>query len=270
VRFLTVGSRVSVAGELARGLCRSATERGADFLPFQCDACNKWYCLDHRMYDSHGCSAAAGRDRRVIACPVCLVRVHVEPSDDVHEVFDRHFASGECDPSKRKLDGASRARASCAVPTCRTVLGPSNRFVCPECHLELCLEHRLPFSHGCGEKPKPAATPRSAPRARPFVREAPGAMTARLREASRERYTGRPPREVCPTCGERFHDVVDLVSHTATHEGGAAPASTAAAEVCPTCGERFHSVGELIRHSESGACRGRRRPASGESGCHVM
>lgn len=26
-----------------------------DYLPFQCDLCKNWYCLDHRTYKSHEC-----------------------------------------------------------------------------------------------------------------------------------------------------------------------------------------------------------------------
>ncbi len=61
-----------------------------DFLPFDCDACGKVFCLDHRSYKAHRCSKAAGRESTVIVCPLCAKSVRLTPGQDPNVAFEAH------------------------------------------------------------------------------------------------------------------------------------------------------------------------------------
>ncbi|KAA0178129.1 hypothetical protein FNF27_00677 [Cafeteria roenbergensis] len=99
-----------------------------DFLPFKCDACDNTFCLEHRSYDAHECAKAAGHDRKVIACPVCLQRVPLVTGEDVNVTFERHMASSGCNPERRSAQGRRKPKATCPAPGCRATMGPSNTF----------------------------------------------------------------------------------------------------------------------------------------------
>lgn len=134
----------------------------ADFLPFKCDACENTFCLEHRSYDAHKCAKAAGHDRKVIACPVCLQRVPLVTGEDVNVTFERHMASSGCNPERRSAQGRRKPKATCPAQGCRATMGPSNTFKCPSCGRDVCLSHRQPEAHNCGAAPAAAAAP-SAP-----------------------------------------------------------------------------------------------------------
>jgi len=35
-----------------------------DFLPFKCDLCKKYYCLDHRSYEKHKCKEFEKKEKK--------------------------------------------------------------------------------------------------------------------------------------------------------------------------------------------------------------
>ena len=73
-----------------------------DFLPFDCDACGKVFCLDHRSYKAHRCSKAAGRESTVIVCPLCAKSVRLTPGQDPNVAFEAH-SSKVLSPSLHKV-----------------------------------------------------------------------------------------------------------------------------------------------------------------------
>lgn len=69
-----------------------------DFLPFQCDCCERVFCLEHRAYASHNCAHAKGKDTQVIICPICAKAIKLQADQNVHEAFEAHSRTA-CDPS---------------------------------------------------------------------------------------------------------------------------------------------------------------------------
>ena len=125
--------------------CALSTCRQRDFLPFKCDACNRQYCLDHRLYSSHGCLESGGRDVRAIICPLCAESVQFKEGENVNTTFAAHCATS-CTPELR----AERTHKSrCPAPGCREKLVGSNRTQCARCRREFCLAHRYADTHAC-------------------------------------------------------------------------------------------------------------------------
>jgi predicted nucleic acid binding AN1-type Zn finger protein len=102
-----------------------------DFLPFQCQSCDKTFCLDHRTEDSHACSnpgAWAARKRAA------------------------ELAKPSAGQGKRMVDLV--AQKPCADDACKTVIGTSlvPGVHCGNCNRDYCLKHRLREDHGCKDK----------------------------------------------------------------------------------------------------------------------
>ncbi len=108
-----------------------------DFLPFTCDCCNKTYCLDHRRYESHSCSAAGSRSSEVIVCPLCAKGVKLL-GRDANVAFDEHQREGTCDSANwRRVN----AKPRCPVKGCREKLTTINTYACKRCSQRVSAEH---------------------------------------------------------------------------------------------------------------------------------
>lgn len=118
--------------------CAVADCNQLDFLPFKCDCCGRTFCLQHRQYAAHSCSAAAGRELEVIACPLCAQGIRLRPGEDANLAFERH-AGGECNPANyQKVHNKPR----CPAAGCREKLTSINTYACKECGRKVCLKHR--------------------------------------------------------------------------------------------------------------------------------
>lgn len=115
-----------------------------DFLPFECDACSRTFCLQHRRYQDHSCTEAQQSHSSVIVCPLCAKGIKMEPNQDAHQAFDAH--TRHCDPSNYQR---VMQPAKCPVPNCKAKLREVNSFVCKDCGVKVCLAHRLPSDHAC-------------------------------------------------------------------------------------------------------------------------
>ena len=125
--------------------CTLATCKQLDFLPMNCDACEKTFCNDHVSYVSHNCQSAYKKDAQVPVCPLCNKPVPVnrgEPPDiKVGEHIDRDCQS---DPAKerRKLNPNKCSAKGCKKKELVPVL-------CDSCRRNYCLRHRHPQDHDC-------------------------------------------------------------------------------------------------------------------------
>ena len=128
--------------------CAVSSCRQQDFLPFECDACHRQFCLSHRSYDGHECTQAGSKDYRVFLCPICSRSVDVVPTEDPNVTWDRHCSSGSC----RQKPSASGVK--CAAARCRTVLTAVNTISCPTCGQRVCLSHRYSDQHQCRPQQK--------------------------------------------------------------------------------------------------------------------
>jgi len=102
-----------------------------DFLPFQCQSCNKTFCLDHRTEDGHACTNPGAWAARKRAAELA-----------------KHSA-GE---GRRMRDLV--AQKPCADDGCKTVVGTSlvPGVHCANCNRDYCLKHRLREDHDCKNK----------------------------------------------------------------------------------------------------------------------
>jgi len=174
-----------------------------DFLPFQCDACQKAFCQEHFAYAAHGCPHAAARSVQVVLCPLCQETIRLNPDEDVNMTWERHFTSA-C----RQAPKAKAAKKRCPVPGCKETLGLTNRFDCSRCGQTTCMKHRLQEEHPCSAVNANANPPRSAPPAIPgTVTTSSGSRAAPAR--------GAPPGQ----------------AYTSAHRGGSAPSSASSAQM---------------------------------------
>jgi hypothetical protein len=63
-----------------------------DYLPFQCETCQKFVCQSHR---DHGCLSLSV-DLRPAICPLCAEPVALKPSEDANAVVEKHILNN-CD-----------------------------------------------------------------------------------------------------------------------------------------------------------------------------
>ena len=92
-------------------------------------------------------------------CPVCKKSIkydknfiHGTNADGdkyLSELWEAHYKSG-CS-NQLQTDSRVAFKKNCGAPNCRTILGPSNTFTCPQCRTCVCLSHRVPDSHKCAE-----------------------------------------------------------------------------------------------------------------------
>ncbi|KAG7287326.1 hypothetical protein NEMBOFW57_006835 [Staphylotrichum longicolle] len=111
--------------------CQYAYCNQLDFLPFQCQSCNKTFCLDHRTEDGHACTNPGAWAARKRAAELA-----------------KHSA-GE---GRRMRDLV--AQKPCADEGCKTVVGTSLTpgVHCANCNRDYCLKHRLREDHDCKNK----------------------------------------------------------------------------------------------------------------------
>ncbi|XP_073155131.1 zinc finger AN1 domain-containing stress-associated protein 12 [Henckelia pumila] len=131
--------------------CQHADCHQLDFLPFSCQACHKVFCLEHRSYVSHDCPNSDCGSRKVVVCEICSHAIETTGHSEEEEkkILEKHEALGECDPKKKK-------KPMCPVRRCREVLTFSNTSSCRICHIKVCLRHRFPTDHNCGNLPPPS------------------------------------------------------------------------------------------------------------------
>uniref|UniRef100_A0A7S1QN69 RanBP2-type domain-containing protein n=1 Tax=Alexandrium catenella TaxID=2925 RepID=A0A7S1QN69_ALECA len=149
--------------------CAVGDCRQRDFLPFSCDQCGQLFCLDHFRYEAHSCTRAAGKDNRVLVCPLCQKGVKLVVGEDPNVTWERHVATDCAAPS----GGAPPKKERCPVPGCKEQLTSINRFDCGLCGRRVCLKHRFEDAHGCtaaasasaGSRPSVARLAASASRA---------------------------------------------------------------------------------------------------------
>jgi len=109
-----------------------------DFLPFECAACKRIFCLAHSAYSSHNCTATS--DARVPECPLCGAPVPIAKGDDINAKVEQHISAG-CPQTKVQHTN------TCSYPRCRKYeVVP---VICKQCYKNFCLSHRFPQDHAC-------------------------------------------------------------------------------------------------------------------------
>ena len=117
--------------------CSISTCSQQDFLPFQCEACNKTYCKDHRAYSDHSCSSIP-MGEEVVKCPLCGKGITRLPGIDINLTISQHMDSSEC-----RQEEISRC------PKCKARLTDINTITCNRCRQKVCVVHRYSDQHDC-------------------------------------------------------------------------------------------------------------------------
>jgi len=120
--------------------CSESTCKQLDFLPFECSACKKVFCLEHRTFQSHNCSAVT--DVQVPECPLCGQIISVGKDEDANRKVDLHISQG-CPKEKSK----TIPTFPCSMPKCSKT--EVMAVTCPSCRKNFCLKHRMPQDHEC-------------------------------------------------------------------------------------------------------------------------
>ena len=90
-------------------------------------------------------------------CPICKKSIKYDknliPDEKSRESYisshwETHFLTN-CSHESPTTGVSVATRPHCGAVGCRTILGPSNSFNCPKCHLTVCLSHRVPEDHKC-------------------------------------------------------------------------------------------------------------------------
>nr|CAG4652047.1 EOG090X0APF [Triops cancriformis] len=130
--------------------CSETSCNQLDFLPIQCDACNKVFCMDHTTYDSHNCTSLYKKNVQVPVCPLCSQPVPGRrgeaPDIAVGDHIDRDCQS---DPAKAKRKVFANR---CSIKSCKKK--EIVRVICDSCKNNFCLRHRHMSDHNCtGNRP---------------------------------------------------------------------------------------------------------------------
>lgn len=257
-----------------------------DFLPFNCDRCNKVYCLEHRSYGKHLCPKASQQDITVLVCPLCAKGVRLVPEEDPNITWESHVNT-DCDPSNYHK---ATKKKRCPAPGCRETLTFSNTIRCRDCSLEHCLKHRFGPDHNCPGPKKPDSgfpfvgflkrnqkdekrpvhnSPSASPRwatsflnAASNVRASAEAGMSKLSIATSQalqkardgmaQSSNAELVEECVQCRARFATVAALIEHVErVHESSrqAHPAKVTI-DVCPKCSRGFRDPVSLVEHVE--------------------
>ncbi|KAL5582472.1 hypothetical protein UlMin_014914 [Ulmus minor] len=123
--------------------CQNPDCHQLDFLPFKCDGCHKFFCLEHRSYKSHECPKSDHKSRKVLVCNICSTSIETTGQDE-KLLLEKHEKSGNCDPKNKK-------KPKCPVRRCKEVLTFSNTSTCKTCEIKVCLKHRFPAEHACSK-----------------------------------------------------------------------------------------------------------------------
>ncbi|EJC97828.1 uncharacterized protein FOMMEDRAFT_23887 [Fomitiporia mediterranea MF3/22] len=138
-----------------------------DYLPFVCDHCNKRFCQDHRLPESHSCEKwdANAADRRALECPLCSELIAIPPGEDPNIKLGRHVDE-ECvvmtGKAAKKSTTPSCAKARCGKPLWQPI-------TCTNCRKQFCAPHRYPTEHGCSAVVTPAPSSASTKHANPLA-----------------------------------------------------------------------------------------------------
>ncbi|XP_020834334.1 AN1-type zinc finger protein 2A [Phascolarctos cinereus] len=124
--------------------CSEKTCKQLDFLPLNCDACDKVFCKDHAQYERHKCGAAYKKDMQVPVCPLCHVPVPVGRGEIADVVVGQHMDK-DCkyNPAQEKKIFIHR----CSKEGCKKK--ELFKLLCDQCNDNFCIKHRHPLDHNC-------------------------------------------------------------------------------------------------------------------------
>lgn len=128
-----------------------------DFLPFTCDTCSKCFCLEHRTYEAHECTAGCRKQlgRVVLTCPLCQEDVAPKPNETPDAAMAAHVARGcvygDAAFAVQKKRKEQKKKNTCRHKGCKAKLHDYDRFDCNTCGRGFCVAHRMRDVHKCAK-----------------------------------------------------------------------------------------------------------------------
>lgn len=157
--------------------CGSPLCNQLDFLPFFCQKCQNFYCLQHRTQTDHDCPAARWSglaEPTTVGCKRCRRLLEVPDSVTADAFLAAHMQTTECDEAQRE-------RPRCSLSSCKSQK-TSCLVQCKECLELFCISHRFPADHQC-------TVTAAAEASRAARIEASAALVAQARERLKARQT---------------------------------------------------------------------------------
>ena len=96
-----------------------------DYLPFQCDSCNNYFCKEH--WKCHNCNQKK-KEYKNIKCPLCFKKFILEENEDENNYISKHF-DNSCSYFKEK----------CSFKECKEC---NYLTECKKCKKKYCISHR--------------------------------------------------------------------------------------------------------------------------------
>jgi AN1-like Zinc finger len=121
--FPTLGQHCSTCNQL-------------DFLPFRCNSCHLYHCLEHR--NNHQCNSF--KDNQAHFCPICGTSIIVKPGEELDYNLCLHLTNECGSPTIKHVE--------CIVKGCRRYDKDLN-ITCKLCKKPVCLKHRFEKDHNC-------------------------------------------------------------------------------------------------------------------------
>lgn len=121
--------------------CSEPSCKLLDFLPFECTSCKKTFCLEHRSFTAHKCTA---QDVYAPECPMCGQVIPVTKDEDPNRKVDQHIQQG-C--PKESSTNHKAHTYKCSAPKCSKI--EVMPVACASCRKNFCLKHRMPLDHAC-------------------------------------------------------------------------------------------------------------------------
>jgi len=128
--------------------CEVPSCKQLDFLPFQCNACNGSFCLEHRSYRDHACASTSSK---IISCPLCHTKLTIGTTMESHLEKECNFVHSKSSVSENTKNNRTKTSQShefpCEMKGCHGFELVEIR--CPKCRRRFCLKHRFELDHKC-------------------------------------------------------------------------------------------------------------------------
>ncbi len=232
----------------APGCKRKLTETNS----ITCRGCKRRFCIQHRMPSSHQCRGTPSNKTNRLKVQANVRKSFPAVQRKTKRVTKEKKMAAEL-ASVRQMYAEQYEQRSAAGSSSRISDPVSSCQVCPLCQrgfatLDELVRHSATCQGGSdnhrykegGDKAKNTGI------SEPSV-VVPGTLVSP--------NVSVPGREVCPECGARFYNAVDLVAHYSSCSGTPGrpennPQPEERNEICPTCGLAFQDVSQLIAHVE--------------------
>ena len=119
-----------------------------DFLAFECDGCNEFFCSEHRTFENHNCPTVQEK-KLTITCPECECHLKIQVDEDTDFVLAQHMSTS-CKSLTKKIKKEKGEKKKSKRPKCKQCKkGCLIRTECKDCKQCFCFAHLNQTVHHC-------------------------------------------------------------------------------------------------------------------------